>query len=115
MSELYFSGETPRGTVQGIHSAEETIGSQYTQSSERQFAFELSSFYNRVEGYIERVRAEDGSLTYQNLRSGRIWGFDGQLSIESAHQIKHRIAWQWQRGEADDGEFWTIFRRRGVI
>ena len=51
------------------------------------------------------MRADDGSLTYQNLRSGRIWGFDGQLSIESTHQIKHRIAWQWQRGEADDGEF----------
>lgn len=108
LSELYFSGETPRGTVQGnsLLAPEETIGSQVTLSRQSDnLVFELSSFYNRVEGYIERVRAEDGSLTYQNLRSGRIWGFDGQLSIESAHQIKHRIAWQWQRGEADDGEF----------
>ena len=108
LSELYFSGETPRGTVQGnsLLAPEETIGSQVTLSRQSDnLVFELSSFYNRVEDYIERVRADDGSLTYQNLRSGRIWGFDGQLSIESAHQIKHRIAWQWQRGEADDGEF----------
>lgn len=108
LSELYFSGETPRGTVQGnsLLAPEETIGSQVTLSRQSDnLVFELSSFYNRVEDYIERVRADDGSLTYQNLRSGRIWGFDGQLSIESTHEIKHRIAWQWQRGEADDGEF----------
>ena len=108
LSELYFSGETPRGTVQGnsLLVPEETIGSQVTLSRQSDnLVFELSSFYNLVEDYIERVRADDGSLSYQNLRSGRIWGFDGQLSIEGAHQIKHRIAWQWQRGEADDGEF----------
>ena len=108
LSELYFSGETPRGTVQGnsLLAPEETIGSQVTLSRQSDnLVFELSSFYNRVEDYIERVRADDGSLTYQNLRSGRIWGFDGQLSIESAQHIKHRIAWQWQRGEADDGDF----------
>ncbi len=108
LSELYFSGETPRGTVQGnsLLAPEETIGSQVTLSHQSDnLVFELSSFYNRVQDYIERVRADDCSLTYQNLRSGRIWGFDGQLSIENTHQIKHRIAWQWQRGEADDGEF----------
>ena len=108
LSELYFSGETPRGKVQGnsLLAPEETIGSQVTFSRQSDnLVFKLSSFYNRVEDYIERVRADDGGLTYQNLRSGRIWGFDGQLSIESTHQIKHRIAWQWQRGEADDGEF----------
>ena len=108
LSELYFFGETPRGTVRGnsLLEPEETIGSQVTLSRQSDnLVFELSSFYNRVEDYIGRVRADDGSLTYQNLRSGRIWGFDVQLSIESTHQIKHRIAWQWQRGEADDGEF----------
>ncbi len=108
LSELYFSGETPRGTIQGnsLLAPEETIGSQVTLSRQSDnLVFELSSFYNRVEDYIERVRADDGSLTYQNLRSGRIWGFDGQLIIDSTYQIKHRIAWQWQQGEADDGEF----------
>lgn len=108
LSELYFSGETPRGTVQGnsLLAPEETIGSQVTLSRQSDdLVFELSSFYNQIEDYIERVRADDGSLSYQNLRSGRIWGFDGQLSIESAHNIKHRIVWQWQRGEVDDGEF----------
>jgi iron complex outermembrane receptor protein len=108
LNELYFSGETPRGTVQGnsLLAPEETIGSQLTLSRQSDnLVFELSSFYNRVEDYIERVRTDNGSLTYQNLRSGRIWGFDGQLSIESTQRIKHRIAWQWQRGEADNGEF----------
>ena len=108
LSELYFSGETPRGTVRGnaLLAPEETIGSQVTLSRESgEFQIDLSGFYNLVEDYIERVRADDGSLTYQNLSSGRIWGFDGQLSIESTNQIKHRIQWQWQRGEADDGEF----------
>lgn len=74
LSELYFSGETPRGTVQGnsLLAPEETIGSQVTLSRQSDnLVFELSSFYNRVEDYIERVRADDGSLTYQNLRSGR--------------------------------------------
>ncbi len=108
LNELYFSGETPRGTVQGnsLLAPEETIGSQLTLSRQSDnLVFELSSFYNRVEDYIERVRTDHGSLTYQNLRSGRIWGFDGQLCIESTQRIKHRIAWQWQRGEADNGEF----------
>ena len=108
LSELYFSGETPRGTVRGnaLLAPEETIGSQVTLSRQSDnLVFELSGFYNRVEDYIERVRADDSSFTYQNLHSGRIWGFDGQLIIESTHQIKHRIAWQWQRGDADDGEF----------
>ena len=108
LSELYFSGETPRGTVQGnsLLAPEETVGSQVTLSRQSNtWVFEFSSFYNRVEDYIERVRAADGSFTYQNLRSGRIWGFDGQLSIESTYQIKHRIAWQWQQGEANNGEF----------
>ena len=108
LSELYFSGETPRGTVQGnsLLAPEETVGSQVTLSRQSNtWVFEFSSFYNRVEDYIERVRADNGTLTYQNLRSGRVWGFDGQLSIESAHRIKHRIAWQWQRGEAGDGNF----------
>ena len=107
LSELYFSGETPRGTVRGnsVLAPEETIGSQVTLSRQSDnLIFELSGFYNRVENYIERVRTDDGRLTYQNLRSGRIWGFDGQLSIESTHQIKHHIAWQWHRGEADNGE-----------
>ena len=108
LSELYFSGETPRGTVRGnsLLAPEETMGSQVTLSHQSDhWIFELSGFYNRVEDYIERVRTDDGSLTYQNLRSGKIWGFDGQLSIQSTHQIEHRVAWQWQRGEADNGEF----------
>ena len=108
LGELNFSGETPRGTVRGnsLLGPEETIGSQVTLTRQGdKLVFEVSGFYNRVEDYIERVRVDDGSLTYQNLRSGRIWGLDGQLSIESTHQIKHRIAWQWQQGKADDGEF----------
>ena len=73
LSELYFSGETPRGTVQGnsLLAPEETVGSQVTLTRQsNNLVFELSSFYNRVEDYIERVRANNGTLTYQNLRSG---------------------------------------------
>ena len=108
LSELHFSGQTPRGTIRGnsLLAPEETIGSQVTLSRQSDnLEFELSVFYNRVENYIERMRAEDGSLTYQNLRSGRIWGFDGEVSLGGTNQIKQRIKWQWQRGKADNGEF----------
>lgn len=108
LSELYFSGETPRGAVQGnpLLVPEETIGSQITLSNQSaELHFELSGFYNRVENYIERVRAGDGSFTYRNLRSGKVWGLDGLVSFQGANRIAHRINWQWQHGEADTGEF----------
>jgi iron complex outermembrane receptor protein len=108
LSELYFSGETPRGSVHGnpLLASEETTGSQITLSNHNaELQFELSGFYNRVENYIERVRAGDGNLTYRNLRSGKVWGLDGLVSFQGANRIAHRINWQWQHGEADTGEF----------
>lgn len=108
LNELYFSGETPRGIVRGnpLLVPEETIGSQITLSTQRSdLLFEISGFYNRVDHYIERTRAGDESLTYQNLRSGEVWGFDGILSFPSDDTVEHRIQWQWQRGRADTGEF----------
>lgn len=107
LSELYFSGETPRGAVQGnpFLTPEETVGSQITLSNNSsELRVEFSAFYNRVEDYIERVRAADETLTYQNLQSGEIWGFDGLLYFEGEGKLQHRIQWQWQRGEADNGE-----------
>ncbi|MBL6901515.1 MAG: TonB-dependent receptor [Luminiphilus sp.] len=105
MSELYFSGETPRGPVRGNPTldAEQTVGGQLSwQRYTRGRQFELSAYFNEVEHYIERILAPDGLITYQNIDSGNIWGVDGLASFEH-REVSQTITWQWQRGTSKTG------------
>lgn len=105
LSELYFSGKTPRGEVRGNPSLapEKTVGLQTTLLGEgRTTTFEVTAFLNRVEDYIERFEISDELRSYRNIGSGELWGLDGQLIWRSS-AFTQRLSWQWQRGTSASG------------
>ena len=106
LSELYFEGETPRGRLVGNETlqSEETVGAQLTLAYETgDTLFEVTASANRVDRYIERIVLSDGIESYRNLKSGDLWGIDGQIQRREKN-IEHTVSWQWQHGEAEAGE-----------
>ena len=105
LSELYFSGKTPRGEVRGNPNLapEKTVGLQATLLREgRTTTFEVTAFSNRVDDYIERFEITDELRSYRNIGSGKLWGLDGQL-IWRHSAFTQRLSWQWQRGTSASG------------
>ncbi len=105
LSELYFSGKTPRGEVRGNPNLapEKTAGLQATLLREgASTTFEVTAFSNRVEDYIERFEITDELRSYRNIGSGKLWGLDGQI-IWRHSAFTQRLSWQWQRGTAKSG------------
>ncbi len=106
LSELYFEGETPRGRLvgNGALQSEETVGAQLTLVYDvGDTTFEMTTSANRVDRYIERILLSDGLESYRNLKSGDLWGIDGQIQRQN-NNIKHTLSWQWQQGESSTGE-----------
>ena len=106
LSELYFEGETPRGRLvgNGALQSEETVGAQLTLLYDvGDTTFEMTTSANRVDRYIERILLADGLESYRNLKSGDLWGIDGQIQRQN-NNIKHTLSWQWQHGESSTGE-----------
>lgn len=106
LSELYFEGETPRGRLVGNETLrnEETVGAQVTLVYDTDdILFEITASANTVDDYIERTLLSPGIETYRNLKSGDLWGIDGQLQRRDA-RIEHTLSWQWQQGESADGD-----------
>ena len=105
LSELYFSGKTPRGEVRGNPdlAPEKTVGLQATLLREGlTTTFEVTGFSNRVEDYIERFEITDELRSYRNMGSGELWGLDGQLIWRNS-AFTQRLSWQWQRGTSTSG------------
>ena len=106
LSELYFEGETPRGRLLGNNAlqSEETVGAQLTLLYDvGDTAFEMTASANRVDRYIERILLSDSLESYRNLKSGDLWGIDGQIQRRN-NAVEHTLSWQWQRGESSTGE-----------
>ena len=106
LSELYFEGETPRGRLVGNDAlqSEETVGAQLTLLYDvGDTVFEMTASANRVDRYIERIFVSDGLESYRNLKSGDLWGIDGQI-MRRDNNIEHTLSWQWHHGESSTGE-----------
>ena len=106
LSELYFDGETPRGRLVGNDAlkSEETVGAQLSLLYDvGNTAFEMTASANRVDRYIERILLSDGLESYRNLKSGELWGIDGQIQHRN-NNLQHTLSWQWQHGESSTGE-----------
>lgn len=106
LSELYFEGETPRGRLVGNETlrSEETVGAQVTLVFDNDdVLFEITASANTVDDYIERTLLSPGLETYRNLKSGDLWGIDGQLKRRNA-RAEHTLSWQWQQGESAGGD-----------
>lgn len=106
LSELYFEGETPRSRLVGNETlrSEETVGAQVTLVFDNDdVLFEITASANTVDDYIERTLLSPGLETYRNLKSGDLWGIDGQLKRRNA-RAEHTLSWQWQQGESAGGD-----------
>jgi|GEM_PF-323315 len=112
LTELYFNGATPRGTVLGNANlkTEQARNAQLSVQYEQQNSLlELSLFHQRIDNYIERVRINDELRQYRNIGSGEngensnggdsadIQGISYRWQQQgSVNTIASVVDWQWQ-------------------
>lgn len=107
LSERYFNGTTPRGEVLGNPDLEaETrrsaeFGLNFTPPSSA-LRGGLSVYYSDLEDYIERYSISPLLVSYRNLDGASISGLELDFSLQ-AGRVNHRLSYQWQEGEDDQG------------
>lgn len=103
VSELLFSGETPRGNTQGNAELlpEESIGFQinYQYKFTRQFSLLANSYIYQVDNYIERYQFDDQTRSYRNNPQVKITGFELTASWQVNQSLKSKLSYQWQQGQ----------------
>lgn len=83
LTERFFSGETPRGTVRGdVNLAtEQAMNLQGAVAyNSAQLSGDVSVFYQRIDNYIERLSLSDDLLQYANLDRATVKGVTYQFS-----------------------------------
>ena len=113
LTERFFNGETPRGTVLGdtTLATEKATNVQATlYYSDDAFTGSIELFHQRINDYIERKTVVDptgedtDTLQYQNLDSATIEGATYQLAWRpSQSPWGAQIAGAWTKGEDDNG------------
>ena len=107
LTERFFAGETPRGTVLGNMSldTEQALNTQATlayRSEQLQGSVEL--FYQQIDNYIERLTVSEDILQYVNLDTATIKGASYQLNWQSKDaRFDARISGAWIAGEDNLG------------
>lgn len=113
VSELLFSGETPRGTTLGnaALAAEESVGYQLSVSHRfsAELQISLSTYLYDIDNYIERFSIDSTTRTYKNTDNVTIKGVEVTTSWQPNDQFNTSIGLQWQQGKngynqtVDDG------------
>jgi len=102
LSELFFAGITPRGFIQGNNNlkAESSLGTQISINWQEQEHLSLhGTFYHyELDNYIERYQLDDETLSYRNVDSAQIDGFEAELRWYMNDHIEHHLAYQQQKG-----------------
>ncbi|WOJ94855.1 TonB-dependent receptor [Congregibacter variabilis] len=107
LSERYFNGTTPRGEVLGNPDLE----AETRRSAELALSFAppssamrggVSVYYSDLQDYIERYSISPLLVSYRNLDGASIQGLELDFSLQ-AGQVNHRLSYQWQEGEDDQG------------
>ncbi|WP_439105886.1 TonB-dependent receptor plug domain-containing protein [Congregibacter sp.] len=107
LSERYFNGTTPRGEVLG----NPDLKAETRRSAELGLSFAppssalgagFSVYYSDLEDYIERYTVGPELVSYRNLDGASIQGLELDLSFQTG-AVNHRLSYQWQKGEDDDG------------
>lgn len=102
LTERYFFGETPRGTTQGNPhlQKEQSKGGQlgWQTTLFKQHTFSLTSYYYRLNNYIERYRLTPDLRSYRNLPTATLYGWSAQLTLHTTKHWQHKIILNWQRG-----------------
>ncbi len=107
LTERFFAGETPRGTVIGSTKlqTESALNSQATFAyNSEQLQAAIDVFYQQIDNYIERQAIADDVLQYANLDSATIKGLSYQLSWQSkVNNIDATLSGAWVNGRDELG------------
>ena len=107
LTERFFAGETPRGTVLGSLKleTEQALNMQASVAySSEQLRGSIEVFNQKIDNYIERIMVAEDVLQYSNLDSATIEGVSYQLSWQSHNDaLDARLSGMWISGEDDLG------------
>ncbi|WNC73642.1 TonB-dependent receptor [Thalassotalea psychrophila] len=108
LSELYFTGETPRGRTQGNEdlTPEKSVGAQLGTSVllTSQLTLEFSSYYYQLDDYIERYNVNELLTSYRNIERATIFGFETQIKWQQNDYVDHSLSYQQQKGETQSNQ-----------
>jgi len=107
LTERFFAGETPRGTVLGSVKlkTEQALNTQVSLNySGEELQGSIEMFHQQIDNYIERTTVAEDVLQYANLDSATIEGVSYQLRWQSdTHPMDARLSGMWIRGEDNLG------------
>jgi iron complex outermembrane receptor protein len=107
LTERFFAGETPRGTVLGSTQleTEQALNKQLTVAySAKHIQGSIEVFHQKIDNYIERITLAEDILQYANLDSATIEGVSYQVSWQSQDSILDaRLSGMWIKGK-DESE-----------
>lgn len=105
VSELFFSGETPRGNTQGNSelTPEKSVGLQFslTHHVNNNFRTIFNGYHYKIDDYIERY-TQDNMRRYRNNRQVTINGFEITNHWQISRQWQSSFGFQWQQGQDDN-------------
>ncbi|WP_448211267.1 TonB-dependent receptor plug domain-containing protein [Colwellia sp. MEBiC06753] len=105
LSELYFEGETPRGTTLGnpLLKPEQSQGVQLrwqlTTKGEQHWQIAAEAYYYQLDNYIERYNIDDDIRSYRNLERADIYGGEVVAQWQSQNHLAMKWTFQWQQGQ----------------
>jgi len=101
VSELFFSGETPRGNTQGNINLkpEKSLGFQVDISHNVNRKLKLfANIYNyNLDDYIERINLTDDLRTYRNRDNVTLNGFEFTAVWQENSELSSRVSYQKQK------------------
>lgn len=107
LTERFFAGETPRGTVLGSTQleTEQALNKQLTVAySASHIQGSIEVFHQQINNYIERITVAEDVLQYANLDSATIEGVSYQVSWQSQNSFFNaRLSGIWIKGK-DESE-----------
>ncbi|MHC6646220.1 TonB-dependent receptor [Alteromonas sp. HB246098] len=107
LTERFFAGETPRGTVLGSTQleTEQALNKQLTVAYRaKHIQGSIEVFHQQIDNYIERITVAEDVLQYANLDSATIEGASYQVSWQSQDSILDaRLSGMWISGEDNLG------------
>ncbi|NMP30013.1 TonB-dependent receptor [Thalassotalea sp. M1531] len=108
LSELFFSGETPRGTTIGNVDLlpERSLGAQLSGrlSLSSNLSASFATYYYQLDDYIERYHIADNVRSYRNLAQADLYGAELEVNWQVNDSLQLDFSAQRQFGENNDDE-----------
>ena len=109
LSELYYRGITPRGSLEGNNelAPEESISTELGFELTRQrFSLSLTGYRTDIDGYIERFDKTVTTRSYRNTGKGVIRGYEFRVVLKPSQSWAHAISYGYQSGRESANGGW---------